>query len=501
MTAISLECSTEPIFFKELDFQEASASTTDSSPKSKLTTYEVCEAVSRMIGPGKIDGAQAPDPAIKGGVWRLYLRSKQARTELLLRADLRLKDITVPLYDLNPNATGQSSIEDLKEKITIKYLPISVSNDELQKFLDNKGVTLTTDIKYAKARDKNGKLTEYKTGDRYCFANAPIKPLLPRAAKVAGIRCKIYHDGQFQTECKSCGKQGHKAGSQDCPAYSDGENITTFKGHKCVLSNFYKCRLNAFGKTFDGGLEFAFQWRKAMDCGRLDLAEQILQASHAGEAKKLAGTLPPEMADAWENKAQKTMAHLVKLKANQCPEFRQALMESTEYIAEGTNNLKWGSGLNPDLTSVTKPSFWPGKNLLGEIMMDLRDQLKDGSYTKDEDSELSLWTTDTNTTLDVNPTEDKPQGPSHQKCDTQSSQNEQPKQTPTRGRPKKRPGALRGSRCESLPGKDRMSAPKDLGEFLANFRRSRTPKRKPSGEPCGHQPSPRPKLDKETPDT
>jgi hypothetical protein len=179
-----------------------------------------------------------------------------------MRNELRIKYILVPLYDMNPFVTQQDSPDDIREKITIKYLPLSVSNQELQKLFDDKTVKLATDIKYAMARDNNGKLTGYKTGDRYCYAIGPIEPLLPRNVKVAGMRCKLFHNGQYNTGCKACGTNGHRAGSDECRAKNHGDNVTAFRGHLSILSNFHPCKINAFGKTFRA-TEYAYQWKKS----------------------------------------------------------------------------------------------------------------------------------------------------------------------------------------------------------------------------------------------
>lgn len=491
--------SVEPLFFKQGDFLEGAPKPRNDAENPVITTFDVCEAVTRMIGPGKIDGAQAPDPSAKNGVWRLYFTSKQARTDMLLRLELRIMDVPVHLYDTNPAATGQSSPDDTREKITVKYLPMSVNNDELTRFLEERDIKLTSEVKYARARDKNGKLTSYKTGDRYCFAVAPIKPLLPRNVKIAGIRCKIFHNGQFLTECKVCGVTGHKAGSSSCEGYNEEKNITAFKGHKHVLSNYFKCKVNAFGKTFPGGIEFAYQWKKASDCGRNELAQHILNASHAGEAKSIAQALPEEMSEAWEMKSEKTMMHLLELKAKQCPEFRQALLQSEKYIAEGTADRRWGTGLTPEQTMSTKPSHWPGKNTMGTLLMDLREKLKTAENGQKENINTSFSATEElwENTPKENDTilDDKEE--SHDEIVTPSQSdmaNVPDTATPRQGRPRKKT-THKTQRAGSLPSRARQAVPKELENFLATFKRSRTPKRKPSGDPIGHQPSPRPKLE------
>ena len=63
-------------------------------------------------------------------------------------------------------------------------------------------------------------------------------------------------------------------------------------------------------------------------------------------------------------------------KAEQCPEFRQCLIDNRDMvIAEATPNKLWASGLSPCITERTAPNFWPGRNLLGDLLMNLASEL------------------------------------------------------------------------------------------------------------------------------
>jgi hypothetical protein len=67
------------------------------------------------------------------------------------------------------------------------------------------------------------------------------------------------------------------------------------------------------------------------------------------------------------------MSELIESKIANCPEFTLALQETgNKYLAEATPDLFWGSGLNPDLTSCTRPCNFPGKNMLGLLLMEKR---------------------------------------------------------------------------------------------------------------------------------
>ena len=76
----------EPVFFKQKDI--------DNQSLSSLNSYDVCMAVSRIVGQRNVDGA----PNING-IWRVYLLSKESRVNLLVRGTLTLMERQVQLFD------------------------------------------------------------------------------------------------------------------------------------------------------------------------------------------------------------------------------------------------------------------------------------------------------------------------------------------------------------------------------------------------------------------
>lgn len=360
-----------PVFLRNQDIVDGD---TRSSPQAGPTPYEVCVTVSRIIGPGTVEGAQSPDS--QRGCWRIYMKSPHSRVQLLARREIRLGGKCIPLYDTNPSASGQNSPDDLREKITIKYLPLSVSNTEIQSFFVQKGVKLTSPIQYSRARDPDGRLTDYKNGDRYCYAQAPIQPKLQRLARIAGIHCRMFHNGQFSNDCKACNQPGHKIGDISCPALNNEDNITTFRSYNMVLSNMHASTITVFGEDFKS-VEHAYQWKKALDIGAKTMADKIKNAQHAGVAKQLSKDLPKEQVDQWaETKSEEIMTALIRHKSRQVPAFKAALLDTNPVIAEATYDKVWGTGLSPEHTKCTKPEYWPGGNLLGAIMQEIRQEIQ-----------------------------------------------------------------------------------------------------------------------------
>ena len=53
-------------------------------------------------------------------------------------------------------------------------------------------------------------------------------------------------------------------------------------------------------------------------------------------------------------------------------------------LAEASpHDMKWGIGLSADDPRARRRHSWPGRNLLGEVLMEVRDMLASGDYAAD----------------------------------------------------------------------------------------------------------------------
>ena len=355
----------EPLFFRH-----ESLLLDEPTRAQRLRPIEVCEAAARVVASKAIYGAQR----IRG-LWRIYLRTKEARAKLYPRG-IDLRGQHVQLYDKNPEITKSMDPSEMFEKIYIRDLPMSVDNSLIMDWLEtHPHLKLKGQIEYARERNSLGKLTDYVNGDRYIWAKGPIFPILPYKAKFAGMTARIMHDTQFQT-CKACRNMGHTFKSEQCPAYDENVAAEVFKGPDHPYSNFYETENKIIYKNcmFDTA-EHAFQWAKAMHFNKPEVAAMIITAAHGGKAKFIANKyLPEDGTDpVWDSICEEIMREIVEAKFEASPIAKAALMESgTITIAEGTGDLRWACGLWKDIAQVTRPRFWPGENKLGEIIMALR---------------------------------------------------------------------------------------------------------------------------------
>ena len=82
------------------------------------------------------------------------------------------------------------------------------------------------------------------------------------------------------------------------------------------------------------------------------------------------------------------MKELIKSKGNVCPLYHQAIMEGEgKILVEATDHPDWASGL-PGVreTMRTSANQWPGKNWLGNLMAEVREEWKKEETQKQEEA-------------------------------------------------------------------------------------------------------------------
>jgi len=354
-----------PVFLKCRDFSE-----------DKVSHMDICRAVTRVVHSTKLDGVQKLN-----NMWLIYLKDRESRLQLCVKQSLNIHGREIKLYDRNPYEVTQNVQKDgtgdakRNDKLTIKNLPFSVTNEEVANMLVEKKIELVSTVRHGLLRDDlaEDELTSYKSGDRYVYVK-PFDPPLPVKQQVGDFHCIVVHHGKMWP-CKSCNIIGHKFGDEVCKA-KPTQKIISFKGYQNPLSNDYPCDIHIYDKQFKNVTE-AFLWRMSLELGESVLAERILQSKHAGEAKKrFSSVIANDVKWEWEQGNLGTMEQLLDAKAAQCHEFRDTLLEYQDAtLADASSSLHWGTGLSPFISEHTAPDYWPGKNTLGAMLMDLTQRL------------------------------------------------------------------------------------------------------------------------------
>ena len=143
----------------------------------------------------------------------------------------------------------------------------------------------------------------------------------------------------------------------------------------CVLSNMYPCNV-FYKKRYFKSSEHAYQWEKAMGVEAYDKACLIIEAEDGYIAKKIAGSLDKDLVDHWRRKkAVKIMRSIAQAKFDSVDEFRKEMLDSAGmYLIEATTNTFWGVGFLRDVAAYCRPQYWPGENVMGRILMEIRDR-------------------------------------------------------------------------------------------------------------------------------
>ena len=149
------------------------------------------------------------------------------------------------------------------------------------------------------------------------------------------------------------------------------------KGEWRVLSNMHEAPFQVDSITFPT-VEHYFQWAKAKQFGDGAIAEKILKTPSAKSVKALGKKVKDFVKEEWDKTKDGVMRTAVKAKFVQHPDLKTKLLETgVRPIGEASARDKyWGIGTSADTSKANDPSKWPGKNVLGKILEELRAELK-----------------------------------------------------------------------------------------------------------------------------
>lgn len=367
-------------------------------PSESMTIF-LCSTINTFF-PDEAIGAQK-----LGRTWRIWIKSSTTRDDLLTQG-LNINGHTIRLFVNNPFLNSSRSIRS--EKIFFKDLNFDVDENLILDYINNnfKQLNVKSDLMRAKVKYQSETWSPFYNGDRYIYVDAGFLPPLPKSFEIENQTYRIWHSSQSQI-CKRCNSRNHKTASTDrCPAYEISDDIVAFQSRYNILCNFYKNNLKFDGMTFTS-VEQAYQFKKCKYLEEDDLASKILKTDSPDEAKEIASHVKHD--EKWHEASVDTMKQILEARANQCTDFVSALLESGDkLIVEATTDTFWACGLGPNLAKTTKPSFHPGHNMLGGLLMDLRSKLKKGTITSDTLSFESKDLEESNSPSTKKTTKEKP---------------------------------------------------------------------------------------------
>lgn len=147
--------------------------------------------------------------------------------------------------------------------------------------------------------------------------------------------------------------------------------INDFHGNYFFLSNFFEYPFWYKGRQWKT-VEHAFQAAKCLDAIE---QKKIHEAVTPGEAKRLGRKVI--LIPGWDDKRIDVMRDCVRMKFLQNDELMQKLLDTgNEYLVEGNtwHDCFWG------VCSCSKCAGKFGSNTLGNLLMDLRDNYRNGNF-------------------------------------------------------------------------------------------------------------------------
>ena len=148
-----------------------------------------------------------------------------------------------------------------------------------------------------------------------------------------------------------------------------------------VFSNFQLCEeLEVRGMPFMT-TEHAFMWLKAKHFKDERSATKILTAMNPSDAKLIGRGVVGFNVEEWSQVCFDYMLEVNRAKYSQNPDLALHLVKTGNKILAETNgkDVIWGIGLYADNDKVLNEKTWKGKNLLGQVLMKVRQELNEGS--------------------------------------------------------------------------------------------------------------------------
>ena len=166
------------------------------------------------------------------------------------------------------------------------------------------------------------------------------------------------------------------------------QEIEYFRGYKYVLSNFYYCKLVIDGKKYNSS-EKAYQVMKAKFHKNKAIEDELMEAHFVSDVKKISEKI--QVSTEWIDQRVDVMRKILRAKADQSQTYRKKLLNCKGQIVEAIRgDLFWSAGLDEKELRELPRERWPGQNVLGQLHMELRDELEEFLRTQSQSKKRSV---------------------------------------------------------------------------------------------------------------
>ena len=180
--------------------------------------------------------------------------------------------------------------------------------------------------------------------------------------------------------CKLCEVFRAEVGQQVEPELP----VECFFGRRSLFSNHYRCDFTLFGQTeYYTSVEQAYFRHMAELFNQPEEAAKIMSVNDPAEVKRLGNQLKWTHGgdgSQWYSLGVEIMYYACSAKFRQTPVYAQALKQTGESIlAEASPyDTFWGTGVGKDDPRAKDWTTWTGTNHLGQILMLIRQRLRNG---------------------------------------------------------------------------------------------------------------------------
>jgi ribA/ribD-fused uncharacterized protein len=152
------------------------------------------------------------------------------------------------------------------------------------------------------------------------------------------------------------------------------DNVFTFFGSLCPLSNFHPSPFKCEGKSFRFVEEYFFFKKAEMAKDDVNM-QKVLDAESPAECKSIGYNIKVDKGK-WSAAETNVMMKALNEKFTQNPNLKDYLMKTGRMLlaeASPTDRF-WGTGVGLGKVDTANQAKWKGQNKLGQLLMSLRDQ-------------------------------------------------------------------------------------------------------------------------------
>lgn len=157
----------------------------------------------------------------------------------------------------------------------------------------------------------------------------------------------------------------------------NNNKFTFFWKSHCVFSNWHPSVFTHDGITFNSSEQY-MMYHKAKLFGDTEIMEKVMQTDSPKEQKALGRQVENFNSEEWLTKCFPIMEEGLKSKFEQNPEMLKQLLDTGDSIIAEASPVDpiWGIGLAAEDPLAQDVSTWKGKNLLGQILMSVREKIR-----------------------------------------------------------------------------------------------------------------------------